>query len=179
MITGNNTSWDLVVLQDQSVVPAYVYSDIWEASLAAGAEIHRLIQPSGAVTMFLETWGRQTGLDGDSLFTDFPTMQAYLNFGYQKYQQAANNPRSFVAPAGIAFQLIYDDTILAGGTASSSPFRDLYKGDGSHPDVQGTYLSACVIYAAYTGRSVAELEWAPNGIDAERRALSMGSPRLC
>ena len=74
-------------------------------------------------------------------------MQQYLNFGYRGYQQAANNPRSFVAPAGIAFQLIYDDTISARGTVTSSPFSDLYSGDGSHPSVQGSYLAACAIYA--------------------------------
>jgi hypothetical protein len=168
LITGNNTSWDLVVLQDQSVVPALLFSNIWEASLAAGAEIHRLIQPSGAVTMFLETWGRQGQLD--AFFTSFTFMQEYLTRGIREYQKAAKEPvRSFVAPAGRAFQLVYEDTIAAGGTNASAPFSQLYKDDGSHPDVQGAYLSACVIYAAYTGRSVAELEWAPNGIDAERR----------
>jgi hypothetical protein len=170
LITGNNTSWDLVVLQDQSAVPAYIYSDLFDDSLAAGTEIHRLIQPTGAVTMFLLTWGRQRGLGPDEFFSDYSKMQQYLTFGYREYQKAANIPvRSFVAPAGLAFQLVYEDTIAAGGTEASSPFSDLYAGDGSHPDRQGTYLSACVIYAAYTGRSVAELKWAPDGIGAERR----------
>jgi hypothetical protein len=169
LITGNNTSWDLVVLQDQSVVPAYVYSDIWEDSLNAGVELNNLIEPTGAVTMFLSTWGRQRGLGPDHFFSDYLKMQAYLNLGYRKYQLAANSPQSFVAPAGVAFQLIYDDTILAGGTEAASQFNDLYKPDGSHPSQQGSYLAACVIYAAYTGLSAAELEWAPKGIGAERR----------
>jgi hypothetical protein len=169
LITGNNTSWDLVVLQDQSAVPAYIYSDLWYQSQEAGVELNNLIEPTGAVTMFLLTWGRQRGLGPDEFFSDNPKMQEYLNFGYRYYQEAANDPRSFVAPAGLAFRLIYDETILAGGTQASSPFSDLYSGDGSHPSVQGSYLSACTIYAAYTGLSVAELEWAPDGIGAERR----------
>jgi hypothetical protein len=123
LITGNNTSWDLVVLQDQSRLPGYTYSDLWYDSLEAGVEIQNQIEPTGAVTMFLLTWGRQKGFD-DDYYPDFPTMQQHLNDGYREYQKAANNPRSFVAPAGLAFQLIYDDTIFAGGTDTSSPFSD-------------------------------------------------------
>jgi hypothetical protein len=169
LITGINTSWDLVVLQDQSGVPAYTYSELWWDSLEAGVNLNKLIEPTGAVTMFLLTWGRQKGVGPDDFFSDYSKMQQYLNVGYRQYQQAANNPRSYVAPAGLAFQLIYADTISAGGTETSSPFSDLYSGDGSHPSVQGSYLAACAIYAAYTGFSVAELEWAPEGIGAERR----------
>jgi hypothetical protein len=174
LITGNNTSWNLVVLQDQSTVPAYLFNDAWYQSQEAGAKLNKLIEPTGAATMFLLTWGRQRGLGPDELFPDYPKMQRYLNTGYREFQKAANDPRSFVAPAGIAYQLIYDDTILAGGTETSSPFSNLYSGDGSHPSLQGSYLSACVIYAAYTGLSVTELEWAPEGIGAERRDYLQG-----
>jgi hypothetical protein len=169
LITGNNTNWDLVVLQDQSTIPAYTYSKLWYASLNAGVEINKLIEPTGAVTMFLLTWGRQRGLKNEPFFPNFRKMQEYLNFGYRQYQLAANDPPSFVAPVGIAYELIYKDTIAAGGSATSSPFKNLYAGDGSHPSQQGSYLAACVIYAAYTGRSVAELEWAPGNIGAGRR----------
>jgi hypothetical protein len=168
LITGDNISWDLVVLQDQSTVPALLYSPVWEESRAAAAEMHRLIQPSGAVTILLETWGRQDHLD--SFFTNFTFMQEYLTAGMREYQRATREPvPSYVAPAGQAFKLVYEDTIAAGGTNASAPFSQLYKDDGSHPDLQGSYLSACVIYAAYTGRSVAELEWAPDSIGVERR----------
>jgi hypothetical protein len=169
LITGNNTNWDLVVLQDQSGVPAYTYSDLWRDSLEAGVGLHKLIEPTGAVTIFLLTWGRQNGVGPNDFFTDYPKMQEYLNFGYRQYQLAANNPLSFVAPAGIAFKLIYDDTISAGGTATSPPFSDLYSSDGSHPSDQGSYLAACVIFAAYTGLSAADLEWKPQFINTERR----------
>jgi hypothetical protein len=169
LITGTNTNWDLVVLQGQSAIPAYIYSDLWYESLEAGVEINKLLEPTGAVTMFLLTWGRQRGLKDEPFFPNFRKMQEYLTYGYRQFQLAANNPRSFVAPAGIAFELIYDDTIARGGFATDSPFKDLYAGDGSHPSTQGSYLAACVIYAAYTGLSVAELEWAPGNIGAGRR----------
>jgi hypothetical protein len=169
LITGNNTSWDLVVLQDQSSVPAYTYSEVWYDSLEAGVELNKLIEPTGAVTMFLHTWGYRDGVDGAILLPDFPSMQNFLDFGYRQYQLAANNPQSFVAPAGIAFQLIFDDTIWAGGTKSNSHFTDLYDGDGVHPSDQGSYLAACVIYAAYTGLPATGLAWKPGPVNAERR----------
>jgi hypothetical protein len=173
LITGDNTSWDLVVLQDQSTIPAFIFSDLWYQSRDAGVELHNLIEPTGAAMMFLETWGRQGALD--DFFTDYTTMQRYLTKGMREYQKAANSPessppRSFVAPAGLAFQLVYDDTIAAGGTYESSPFADLYMpSDGSHPSWEGSYLTSLVIYAAYTGLSVADLEWVPGGISPERR----------
>jgi hypothetical protein len=130
--------------------------------------MHKLIQPTGAVTMFLQTWGRRGQLN--EFFTDFTKMQEYMTTGIREYQKAANDPvRSFVAPAGLAFQLVYEDTVAAGGTNASAPFSDLYKGDGSHPETQGSYLAACTIYAAYTGRPVSGLQWAPDSINAERR----------
>jgi hypothetical protein len=59
LITGNNTSWDLVVLQDQSGVPAYTFSAPWWDSLEAGVELNKLVEPTGAITMFLLTSGPQ------------------------------------------------------------------------------------------------------------------------
>jgi hypothetical protein len=170
LITGNNTKWDLVVLQDQSALPAYTYSTLWNESRDAGVEINKLIEPTGAVTMFLLTWGRQRGLTTDKFFPDYAKMQDYLAFGIHKYWQAASSPRSFVAPTGIAFGLIYDEEIAAGGSADSKSFRELYDDDdGSNPSEQGSYLSACVIFCAYTGLRVSELMWAPSSISADRR----------
>jgi hypothetical protein len=45
LITGNNTRWDLVVLQDQSAVPAYIYSDLWYQSQEAAVKLNKLIEP--------------------------------------------------------------------------------------------------------------------------------------
>jgi hypothetical protein len=85
LITGNNTSWDLVVLQDQSAVPAYFYSDLLWDSLEAGVKLNKHIEPTGAVTIFLLTWCRQKGIGSDDFFPHFLKMQAYLNPGYRQY----------------------------------------------------------------------------------------------
>jgi hypothetical protein len=170
LITGNNTKWDLVVLQDQSALPAYTYSELFNQSRDAGVELNKLIEPTGAITMFLLTWGRQRGLATDKFFPDYEKMQDYLNFGIHEYRQAAKDPRSFVAPAGIAFRLIYDEEVAVGGSAESKSFRALFDDyEGSHPSVEGSYLSACVIFCSYTGLKVSQLKWAPSSIPAERR----------
>jgi hypothetical protein len=170
LITGNNTKWDLVVLQDQSTLPAYTYSELWNQSRDAGVELNKLIEPTGAVTMFLLTWGRQRGLATDKFFPDYEKMQDYLNYGIHKYWQAANDPRSFVAPTGLAFRLIYDEEVAVGGSAESKSFRALFDDyEGSHPSVEGSYLSACVIFCTYTGLKATQLKWAPSSIPAERR----------
>jgi hypothetical protein len=155
LLESGNPRWDLVVLQDQSVIPAYLYSNIWYESLNAGVELNKIIEETGAVTMFMQTWGRQRGLKRDAFFTNYTIMQDYLTRGYREYQLAAINPRSFVAPVGLAYQLVWDSQ----GSDTGNRFRELYGGDESHPTRQGTFLAACVIYAAYTGRSVSELEW--------------------
>jgi hypothetical protein len=79
-------------------------------------------------------------------------MQEGLNSGYREYQLAANNPQSFVAPAGLAYQLIYDETISGGGTVSDAPFSDLYDDDES-TDRKAHTLPHDI--RPYTGLSVA------------------------
>jgi hypothetical protein len=90
--------------------------------------------------MFLLTWGRQQGLDNEDFFPDSPKMQRYLNIGYRAYQQAAYNPRTFVAPAGIAYLLIY--------AKNSRAFRDLYGSDGSRPTVDPSLTPSAIPPAA-------------------------------
>ena len=175
LVTGADTEWDLVVLQDQSQIPAFPMGQAeWIASRDAAAGLDDLIAPTGAHTMFFLTWGRR---DGDSMnpgrFPDFRTMQGLLTEGYVAFRDATSTEvrPTFVAPVGPAFELVYDDVIADGGTpeSSGSSFHRLYAGDGSHPSDEGTYLAAAVFAAAYAGIELDGLDWAPGGIDADRR----------
>jgi hypothetical protein len=58
---------------------------------------------------------------------------------------------SFVAPAGIA------EVIAAGGSVTSKSFGQHY-----HPSDEDVPLASCVIFCAYMGHCVAELEWTPS-----------------
>lgn len=60
------------------------------------------------------------------------------------YVEAANRIGALIIPVGLAFEEAY----------RRRPRIALHKGfDGSHPDMLGTYLAACVVYASVYGRS--------------------------
>ena len=150
---------DWVVLQEQSQIPGFPDGQVdVEASRDAAVALDALAAGTGGGTLFLMTWGRR---DGDptnpTLYPDYPTMQAHLADGYLRYVAlaAADGTPAWVAPAGLAWQRVYDD-VLASGADPAAPdgaFGGLYLGDGSHPSPRGTYLTACVVYASLTGRS--------------------------
>jgi len=61
------------------------------------------------------------------------------------YVTAGNKVGALVIPVGLAFEEAY----------RQRPDLKLHKTyDGSHPDLIGTYLAACVTYASLYGRSV-------------------------
>lgn len=156
---------DWVILQEQSQIPGFPdgQADV-EASRDAAVELDTLAAGTGGETMFLMTWGRRDGdASNPDLYPDFLTMQARLTEGYVTYVDlaSADGTPAWIAPAGLAWQRVYEDVLADGGdpTASDSPFFGLYVDDGSHPSQRGTYLAACVVYASLTGRS-------PEGLDA-------------
>ncbi len=150
---------DWVILQEQSQIPGFPegQSD-FEASRDGAVTLDGHAADSGAQTMFLMTWGRRAG-DSTNLdiFPDYPTMQAALAEGYTTYvaEASADGTQAWIAPAGLAWQAVYEDVIAGGGdpTDPTSTFGGLYVDDGSHPSARGTYLAACVIYASITGDS--------------------------
>ncbi len=60
------------------------------------------------------------------------------------YVSAGNEVGAYVIPVGLAFEEAY----------RQRPDMQLHKSyDGSHPDLIGTYLAACVVYASLYGKS--------------------------
>lgn len=118
--------WDVVVLQEQSTRPLYAPGLMDAAVRELAGEIELI----GARTALYLPWARR----------DRPDDQAALDAAYGQCAAAAG---ALVVPAGPCWQraLVED------------PSLDLYEEDGSHPAPQGTYLVACVFYAALTGRS--------------------------
>lgn len=166
-----------VMLQEQSQIPGFPQqNELYTQSSAAFRGLNELVSNNGAHTMALMTWGRRTG-DSQNAFRypDFKTMQGHLREGYFQYaREASTEDRAvMVIPAGLAFEKIYDDTVAAGQDPldESSLFWKLYTGDGSHPSVHGTYLTACVIYASLTGQTLEGVSWAPAGVDESQRAV--------
>ena len=93
------------------------------------------IRKRGAKTVFFLTWANRGEPQGP--ITD-------------RYLALAKEVGALVAPVGIAWQSLAKQGL------------DLYDGSGVHPNLGGTYLSACVFYALFTGKSPVGL---PNEFD--------------
>jgi hypothetical protein len=148
--------WHYVVLQEQSVLPSRAEErekSMYPAVRLLNAEIHS----SGADAVLFMTWGRRDGLSSEG-YPDFAAMQAGLEAGYMGIADELN---LMVAPVGVAWQtaIIRD------------PQLDLWSGDGSHPSLAGSYLAACVLYAAVYQQSPAGLDYAAGLPEKMARSL--------
>jgi hypothetical protein len=141
--------WNFVVLQEQSIVPAV--SQAREAGMyPAIRQLSTVIRAHGSEPVLYLTWGRRDGLPENG-FPDFTAMQAAITDGYLRI---ADELDLRVAPAGVAWQVAVAQHL---GTP-------LWDGDGSHPALAGTYLTACVLYATLFHASPEGLP-VPQGID--------------
>ena len=84
----------------------------------------------GARPVFFMSWA----------YADKPEMTAQLA---EAYTTAGNENNALVIPAGLAFARAID----------KQPELNLYAPDKRHPSLAGTYLAACTVFAALTGRS--------------------------
>lgn len=136
--------WDVVVLQGQSQEPALaevnpaIRADFVDSAAALCQRV-RAKSPKARI-VFYETWARHPDF-WNGKAKDFnpgvgkdPTeMQARLRLWYGNVAKANE---AVVAPVGDAWERNYQ---------SKQPFR-LHVADNSHPDFNGTYLAALVMY---------------------------------
>jgi hypothetical protein len=158
--TAEETSFDVVVLQEQSQIGGFpsgaFYRDRTE-SIAGALELGELARARGARVVLYHTWGREHGDPELSLlgFGTFLGMQERLDAAYLALASLLREAGVdvAVAPVGGAFRIVFDDVVRAGGDplAEGSDFDALYEPDGSHPSPQGAYLAACVIAGTISG----------------------------
>ena len=106
-------------------------------------EATRSVMNAGGETLLYMTWGRQKGLAEEG-FKDYDSMQARLTEGYLEIAKELNLR---VAPVGEAWK----------AALRIDPNLELWQGDGSHPTLEGTYLTACVFYSTLYQQSPAGL----------------------
>ncbi len=130
--TGN---WTLVVLQEQSQLPA-LPGKYGESFQTAVDTFSGLIRAAGAEPVLYMTWGHR---DGDqmnkTLFPDYLTMQNSLK---KAYDEAATRNELTVVPVGEVWSLVRQQDEQLG--------RELYQDDSSHPSVKGSFLAACTFF---------------------------------
>ena len=130
------SSWDYVILQDQSTLGAYVVNG--QAQVADPEYFHRYarmfdqeIKKAGAKTIFYLTWARKGAPERD---------QAALSYAYMSI---ARELKGLVAPVGIVWQEVRRE----------NPNVELYIKDNSHPTGVGSYVAASVLYRTIYGTS--------------------------
>ncbi len=141
-----------VVLQEQSVVPA-VEQSRQNGMYPAVRFLTYKIKEAKSTPLLYMTWGREKGL-AEFGFNDYTSMQDQITAGYLNIGKETGTG---VVPVGEAWrEALKRDSGLK-----------LWQGDGSHPTVEGSYLAACVFYAAIYRQSPEGLDYTA-GLPAER-----------
>jgi hypothetical protein len=112
--------YDTVVLQEQSTLPVKNASRMHENVRLFDATVRE----AGARMVLYLTWARRHA----------PQSQAAIT---EAYTSIAGVLDAAVAPAGIAWER----------TLAAHPEITLHDKDGSHPNLAGSYLAACVLFA--------------------------------
>jgi len=140
------SKWDFVVLQEQSEIPS-VESLRQSTMYPAARELVAMVRGAGAVPIFFVTWAHRDGWPENGM-ASYSSMQDAIDAGYLFI---AGEQHAAVAPVGFAWSEVVGE--------ESTP--DLWQGDGSHPTTKGTYLAACVFYAAIFKESPIGLGYHP------------------
>ena len=132
--------WDVVVIQEQSLVPARNERMRRKAMDPAVSFLVSKARAAGAVPLLYQTWGRRDGhpdFPGD----DFIEMNSRVRKGYRAASENAGGVA--IVPAGDAWEREF----VAGRG------RDLFDDDGSHPSSYGNEITAREFYRVIFGEN--------------------------
>jgi hypothetical protein len=137
----HNGSWDFVILQEQSQMPAFPINQVQTDVYPFAKELVDTARAYNSCVMpiFYMTWGRMNGdIDNCENFPPLCTYEGMQELLTERYQEMAIMNDCWVSPVGSAWKQVREET---------NDDIQLYVNDGSHPSVAGTYLAACVFYA--------------------------------
>ena len=115
------------------------------------------IDRSGAKTILYATWAHSRRSPLYHLHLTLRDPAEMSQRVEEVYRNLANHFDTGMAPVGRAFMT----------AARRLPRVALRRRDGAHPTMEGTYLSACVLYRSLTGRSVTAANYRPYPMRAE------------
>lgn len=152
--------WDVVVIQEQSQLPAFAMigdaaskKRFEEGGRALLARVRE--SPGDPRVLFFQTWARHGGGDKHDTLKHFDGkpegMQDALAKAYEFLAGEAGGKVEIVK-VGRAFERWYSEKGYA------EPKFSLHQPDGSHPSRAGIFLTGAVFYRAITGRD-------PMGVD--------------
>ena len=120
--------FDVAVMMDCSQCP--IHPRLKTVFTEFARKNSEIVRAHGARPVFFMSWA----------YADKPEMTAQLA---EAYTTAGNENNALVIPAGLAFAR----------AVGKQPELNLYAPDKRHPSLAGTYLAACTVFAALTGRS--------------------------
>ena len=143
----NKDQWDVVVLQEQSQLPAIPGQG--EASFQKSVtQLVEIIQAQGAEPILYETWGHFGGdRERKDLYPDYDLMQLALTKAYNK---AATNNLIRTIPIGQIWKKLKDD--------GSELFNKLVEDDLYHPSPLGQFFNACIFFHLLLKQNVFNVE---------------------
>jgi hypothetical protein len=150
------STWDFIILQEQSQAPASEQARNSQMYPAARTLVSTILEAGAAPILFI-TWAHRDGWP-DNGMPSYESMQTAINAGYLALGQELNVQ---MAPVGYAWS----------ETRRQTPRLSLWQEDGSHPSLQGTYLAACVFYAVIYRESPDGLSYTGSLSQEEARAL--------
>lgn len=127
--------WDYVVLQEQQQRPAFTSnaSQLEQQFYAPIRTLDVIAKAAGAKTVLYMNWARRDGDPDNVPGDDFEKMQERTR---TSFMDIAGQIGAAVAPVGNAWRAVRRDR----------PDIALWAADGSHANVPGSYLAACVLY---------------------------------
>lgn len=138
--------WDHVVLQEQSQLPSFPYSQVQSECFPYAAQLCEAIRESApqAGIVFFMTWGRR---DGDaSNCANYPPLCTYEGMDSllcARYTEMAEHNHAALSPVGRVWNHLRNE----------HPEIELYSSDGSHPSAVGSYAAAVTFYTILFQRS--------------------------
>lgn len=137
--------WDVVVLQEQSQLPSFPWSQVaTECIPYAETLVEDIYAANGcALPMFYMTWGRKNGdPQNGSIFPPIATYEGMDSLIAERYTLMADSFDAALCPVGRVWRHL----------RTNNPDIELYQSDNSHPSVEGSYAAAAAFYAMIFGR---------------------------
>lgn len=148
----NKGGFTHAVFQGQSVEAVYTPTNFGTYAKQL-ADVAKKNKTTG---VWFETWARAPGHAVYSYSWSGGTPAAMQKGLRLAYGSVATATGGIMAPVGDAWE----------ATFKAHPTMKLHEGDGSHPNVKGSYLAACVFYALLSGHSPVGVGGVPSGVSA-------------
>jgi len=138
--------WDYVVLQEQSQLPSFPYSQFQNECYPYAQQLCQFIRQYNpdAKIVFYMTWGRKNGDQNNcQYYQPLCTYEGMDSLLYARYMEMAEDNEAYVSPVGRVWHRIRDNY----------PEIELYQADESHPSMAGSYAAACSFYTMFFQKS--------------------------